>query len=83
MLSDISDFVSSQPLGPELSAHLRGKFNDVHFTFCMDDDVVTADPVLEQEAFNLYLIDSRNHCLSFTQDFELATGVVVAEREDG
>ncbi len=81
-LSEISDFVSTQRIGPGLPIELREKFSGVHFTVCMDDDVVSADPVLEQEEFNLYLIDSSNHCLSFTQDFELATGVVVAERED-
>jgi hypothetical protein len=60
---------------------LRGRFPDIHFTYCMDDDVYAALPVLEQERFNLYLVDSRNHCLSFTQDCEIATGIVVAEVE--
>jgi hypothetical protein len=47
----------------------------------MDDDVMVARPVLEATGFNLYLIDSSQHCLGFTQDMELATGVVVAEIE--
>ncbi len=45
------------------------------------DDVVTARPVFEEGAFNLYLIDSRNRCLCFTEDMEVATGVVLAEIE--
>ncbi len=60
---------------------LRGAFPDIHFTYCMDDDVYAAAPVLERENFNLYLIDSRNHCLGFTQDIDIATGIVVAEVE--
>jgi hypothetical protein len=61
---------------------LREKYPELHFTYCMDDDVVAASPVYESELFNLYLIDSRNHCLSFTQDQEIATGVVVAEIDE-
>ncbi len=80
-LSDISDFVSEQGMGVNLTTELRENFSDIHFTVCMDDDVVTATPVLEHQQFNLYLIDSSNHCLSFTQNHELATGVVVAEVE--
>jgi hypothetical protein len=60
---------------------LRSSFTDIHFTYCMDDDVVAAIPVYEDPTFNLYLIDSSNHCLCFTQDMGIATGVVVAERE--
>lgn len=60
---------------------LRSRFPDIHFTYCMDDDVYAASPVLEGDSFNLYLIDSRSHCLAFTQDSEIATGIVVAEVE--
>ena len=57
----------------------RERFPDIHFTYCMDDDVVVANPVYEHDAFNLYLIDSREHCLCFTQEMDIATGIVVAE----
>jgi hypothetical protein len=60
---------------------LRSQFPDIHFTYCMDDDVYAALPVLERKRFNLYLVDSRDHCLSLTRDSEIATGVVVAEVE--
>jgi hypothetical protein len=60
---------------------LRGQFPDIHFTYCMDDDIYAALPVLERDRFNLYLVDSRDHCLSLTQDSEIATGIVVAEVE--
>jgi hypothetical protein len=60
---------------------LRSQFPEIHFTYCMDDDVYAALPVLERERFNLYLVDSRDHCLSLTQDNEIATGIVVAEVE--
>ena len=43
------------------------------------DDISDRTPVLETEQFNLYLIDGREHCLKITNDYEAATGIVVAE----
>lgn len=84
-LCEISEFLLSENLATNLASsvaqNLREKFSGIHFTICMDDDVIAATPVLEQELFNLYLVDSSNHCLSFTQSLDLATGVVVAELE--
>lgn len=82
LLEQISREVSSHTLSEELTGQLRHSFPDIHFTYCLDDDVVAAKPVVEEASFNLYLIDSRNHCLSFTQELEVATGVVVAEIDD-
>lgn len=73
---------SAMPVSESVIAQLRTTFPGIHFTYCMDDDVVAAAPVYTHQAFNLYLIDSRNHCLSFTQDMAIATGVVVAEIEE-
>jgi hypothetical protein len=81
-LEQIAHQVSAEPVSEAVVDQLRGSFSDIHFTYCMDDDVVTATPVYEGEAFNLYLIDSRNHCLCFTQDMDVATGVVLAEIEE-
>lgn len=60
-------------------SELRQQFQPIHFTYCMDDDLPNSKPVLEHENFNLYLIDGREHCLCLTNDFDIATGVVVAE----
>ena len=66
----------------EVVEQLRRSFPEIHFTYCLDDDVIAAAPVYENTAFNLYLIDSSNHCLCFTQDMTVATGVVLAELTD-
>ena len=58
---------------------LRAAFPDLHFTFCLDDDVVFDAPAFEGGGFNLYLVDSSSHCLAVTDDKRTATGVVVAE----
>jgi hypothetical protein len=78
-LTQIDKVAREMPLSDAMVSQLRSSFPGIHFTYCMDDDVEEATPVLEGSAFNLYLIDSRNHCLSFTSDLAVASGVVVAE----
>lgn len=58
---------------------LRQEYPGIHFTYCMDDDLPNNVPIIETSAFNLYLIDGREHCLCLTNDFDVATGIVVAE----
>ena len=58
---------------------LRQQYQSLHFTYCMDDDLPNNMPVIENKDFNLYLIDGREHCLCLTNDYEVATGIVVAE----
>lgn len=82
-LSHIGELVQSQQVSEQTVESLRSSFPDIHFTYCMDDDVVGANPVFEDPAFNLYLVDSSSHCLSLTQDMQTASGLVVAEIEGG
>jgi hypothetical protein len=58
---------------------LRQQYHPIHFTYCMDDDLPNNTPIVENQTFNLYLIDGREHCLCLTNDYEVATGIVVAE----
>jgi hypothetical protein len=58
---------------------LRKQYQSMHFTYCMDDDLPNNAPVVEHKNFNLYLIDGRDHCLCLTNNYEVATGIVVAE----
>ncbi|MES9935124.1 MAG: DUF6129 family protein [Sedimenticola sp.] len=81
-LQDIGEWLGCQAIPSDVDRQLRQRYSDIHFTYCMDDDVVGANPVYEHEGFNLYLVDSSNHCLSFTQDMALASGLVVAEIEE-
>jgi hypothetical protein len=60
-------------------SELRQQYQPIHFTYCMDDDLPNNTPVIERKDFNLYLIDGREHCLCLTNDYEAATGIVVAE----
>jgi len=70
-----------ETLGVDESAvsELRQQYQLIHFTYCMDDDLPNNTPVIERKDFNLYLIDGREHCLCLTNDYDVATGIVVAE----
>lgn len=60
-------------------AELRRVWPDLHFTLCADDDVpARLPPVAEGRGFNLYLINGSEHCLSLTNDPDVAIGVVIA-----
>jgi len=79
LVETIAQHVASRVVGDETVNSLRESYPGIHFTYCIDDDIVTGKPVIENEKFNLYLIDGREHCLCLTDDYETATGVVVAE----
>lgn len=78
-LQTIAQTLQTLGVGDDTVATLRQTHQPIHFTYCMDDDLPNHAPVLAQEAFNLYLIDGREHCLCLTSDLATATGVVVAE----
>lgn len=75
----IVDYVEQKGLSEAVISELRGSFPGCHFTYCMDDDVTYPRPYLERGTFNLYLVDSRDHCSTLTDDKSVASGVVLAE----
>lgn len=75
----ISEFIDTQPLSEQVISALRLQYPQIHFTYCMEDDIPNQEPVLSTPAFNLYLVDGREHCLCLTRQYEHATGVVIAE----
>lgn len=78
-LQRIAATVRGQALTESVVSLLRGEYPDIHFTYCMEDDIPNHEPVLECSEFNLYLVDGREHCLCLTHSFEHATGIVIAE----
>jgi hypothetical protein len=78
-LQSLAARISAQPLNETLISQVRAEFPGIHFTYCMDDDIPNNDPVLTNPNFNLYLVDGREHCLCLTNNFDHATGIVIAE----
>jgi len=78
---EIANLVEQQlPLDDLVIGKLRNAYPDMHFTYCLDDDITNGKPVLERKAFNVYLIDGREHCLCLTNNHDTATGLVIAEK---
>lgn len=78
-LQAILDFVEQNGLTEQTLVELRTQFPGNHFTYCMDDDVVYSKAYFEHPQYNVYLVDSRAHCSTLTDDAEVASGVVFAE----
>jgi hypothetical protein len=66
-------------LSEQSLAVLRARHPNIHFTYCMDDDVGVQASFASRSGFNIYLVDGREHCLKFTTDIGHATGLVLAE----
>jgi len=71
--------VAASALDESLASQLRAEFPGLHFTWCMDDDMGSEEPLLERPDFNLYLVNGEGHCLKLTTDLAKANGVVIAE----
>ena len=78
-LATIVQLVEEQGLNSAMISRLRGMYPGVHFTHCLDEEINHIAPVQERPGFNVYLVDSRQHCLRLTESFELAGGLVLAE----
>jgi hypothetical protein len=70
-------------LNDQAMASLKQTWPDLRFTFCNDDDMpARLPPALKRDAFNLYLINGSEHCLSLTDDPLHAIGVVLASVDE-
>lgn len=78
-LDAIVSLVEQQGLSESVITGLRDQYSDYHFTYCMDDDMDAYTPALERDGFNIYFVNSANHCATLTQNQESASGLVFAE----
>lgn len=81
-IDEINKALLAHGLDDDALKELRNKWPEIHFTLCSDDDVCGPTAIRESDDFSIYLIDGRNHCLSFTNSIEVATGLVLAEHEN-
>lgn len=82
MLAEVIGVVSGQGLSEATIGRLREQFSDAHFTYCMDDDVGELAPYRECAGFNVYLVNSAEHCSVLTRELDGASGLVLAEVVD-
>lgn len=58
---------------------LKEQFSGIRITACFDDDIHHGKPVHTSPYYAIYLVGNNEHCLSLTNDYDIATGVVIAE----
>lgn len=81
-VESIKTFLCQKGVDDAVVSQLREQWPEIHFTYCSEDDIHNGKPVQEADQFSLYLVDSSEHCLCLTNDFDTATGLVIAEHYD-
>ena len=79
-LEQIRTLLEGEGSTAERIASLRKAFPGVSLTRCDASDMDTETPVLETAGFDVYLIDTSEHCARITTQPEAATGLIIAEK---
>ncbi len=78
-LNQVAEFVDKNGLSEQTLTQLRNQYSGHHFTWCMEDDIHSGKPILERDAYAIYLVNSQDHCSVLTNDLDSASGYVFAE----
>lgn len=79
-LDRIRSLLEGEGSAADRIASLRNTFPGVSLTRCDASDMDTETPVLQTQGFDVYLIDTSEHCVKITTQPEAATGLIVAEK---
>ena len=79
-LEQIDDVLAGAPDGALAMAALRQRLPGLRVTECDASDVDCETPFRGYGAFDLHLVDGRDHCWRLTIDPDVATGVMIAAR---
>ena len=82
LVNEVARMVEGKVIDEMLKDELKQALPGIRFTLCSEDDIHAGKPVLKSDGFAIYLVGSSEHCLTLTNDFSLATGVVIAETFD-
>jgi hypothetical protein len=74
------DAALAEPAGGAPAAELRRRLPGLTVTQCDASDVGVEAPFRVYSAYDLHLIDGRDHCWRLTADPACATGVMIARR---
>jgi hypothetical protein len=77
----IAEVLQGESGAIDMNSLLLMSFPAVRFTFCSTDDIAVRKPVMVLPRHEIYLYGGE-HCLTLTNDYDAAHGVVVADIED-
>lgn len=78
-LGVIGEMIAAAPADGQVFSALRQRFPQLAWTRCDASDV-TEEPFRTVGAYDIHLIDAKDHCVQLTTDMARATGVVLAKR---
>jgi hypothetical protein len=79
-LAQVQSLLEASGTTSERIASLRQAFPGVSLTCCDASDMDTETAVLEIDRYQVYLIDTSEHCVRITTQVQAATGLIVAEK---
>jgi hypothetical protein len=79
-LEQIRALLEGEGPAAERIASLRKALPGISLTRCDASDMDTETPALTLPGFDVYFIDTSEHCARITTQPEAATGLIVAER---
>jgi len=79
-LERIRTVLAGEGPAAERIARLRAALPGISLTRCDASDMDNETPVLELPGFDVYFVDTSEHCARITTHPEAATGLIVAER---
>lgn len=81
LVSGVAAIAQQVDVDEDLKDALKMSYPEIRFTLCSEDDIHAGKPVMENDRHAIYLVGNGEHCLTLTNDYMLATGVVVANIE--
>lgn len=79
-IDQIRSLLEGEGSASERIANLRKAFPGISLTRCDASDMDNETPALQVGNFDVYLIDTSEHCVRITTQPEAATGLIVAEK---
>jgi hypothetical protein len=77
LLNSITTTIGDNIPDLALKEKLKSNFPDILIKLEDDDNISGIDPVYSGNTYNLYFIDTGNHCHTLTRNSEAATGILI------
>lgn len=79
VIDEVLALVEAEGADANVIVKLRERWNGVHFTHCLEDELCLEKPIREGKLANIYLVNGHNHCATITDHEPSATGLLIAE----
>lgn len=78
-LKNLSALLVALPQGENPLPAVRSRFPDISVSRCSDEDMRDEIPFLRTGSYEVFLVDTSNHCWRIVDELAAASGVILAE----